>query len=102
MASDGFNGIMGITSTGGRSPFGDSPPAVALQATWMNTVASRGEESTRLHDVTLRLKESAEQAWNEFHEVDQRNADMFNEIHNQRFNGDYGPTGGGEHQPAVR
>ncbi|MFC0438019.1 hypothetical protein [Kutzneria buriramensis] len=80
MASEGLNAVTGITSTGGRSPFGDSPSAILLEATWMMTVTSRSEEAGRLRDVTLRLKESAEQAWQEFHEVDRRNAETFDGI----------------------
>lgn len=87
MARDGFNALMGITSTGGRSPFGEGASALYLATTWMTTVTSRRDECAQLYFVTVRLRDSAEEARREFHQVDQNIANMFNAI--------YGPGRGG-------
>jgi uncharacterized protein YukE len=80
VARQKFVESMSITSTYGRSPFGNGPAGAELTETWAQTVSSRAEESTVLNDRTRDLKESAERAQKEFHRVDRQAAEKLSRL----------------------
>lgn len=69
-----------ITSFDGRSPFGASGAATVLRVNWTVAVSWRISEADQARTQTMQLRTTAEQARDDYLEVDQRNADSFDAI----------------------
>lgn len=81
LASEDLTAASKITGFDGRSPFGTSIAAIGLQVSWAMTVAWRISESNEVQIQTQKLKTVAQEARDDYLEVEQRNVDSFRMIY---------------------
>lgn len=81
LASEDFSAAGKITSINGQSPFGTSATASVLRLNWIMAVAWRISETDEAQTQTKQLKTTAQQARDDYLQVEQRNTDSFTVIY---------------------